>query len=176
MNDLRYPIGRFVPTPDATAEQRTQWQQTLADFAGQLRAASDGLAADALATPYRPGGWTVAQVIHHCADSHINAYIRFKLALTEDNPTVKPYDEGAWAQLPDDSSADVVASLGLLEHLHRRWCTLLESMSDADFERTFFHPGYNRTSNLSQTLDLYQWHCRHHLAHVHLGIEAYQKQ
>ncbi len=176
MNDLRYPIGTFVRTPDATAAQRDQWQQTLADFPAQVRAAIDGLPSAALATPYRPDGWTVAQVIHHCADSHLNAYIRFKLALTEENPTVKPYDEGAWAQLPDGTSTDVSTSLGLLEHLHSRWCALLGNMSDADFGRTFYHPGYQRTSSLLQTLDLYQWHSRHHLAHVHQGITAYQEK
>jgi uncharacterized damage-inducible protein DinB len=130
-----------------------------------LRAAVAGLSEEQLATPYRPGGWTVRQVVHHLPDSHANAYVRFKLALTEDNPTIKPYLEARWAELPDNAGTPVEVSLGLLEALHRRWVVLLRGMGPEDFARPLTHPEKGRLS-LDQMLALYAWHGRHHVAHV----------
>ena len=130
-----------------------------------LRAAVEGLNKEQLDTPYRDGGWTVRQVVHHVPDSHMNAYIRFKLALTEHEPVIKPYDEAAWAELPDTRETPIEASLAMLENLHDRWVYLLESMSDADFSKQFRHPDLG-VMPLEKNLALYAWHGRHHVAHI----------
>jgi hypothetical protein len=130
-----------------------------------MRAAVAGLTTAQLDTAYRPGGWTVRQVVHHVPDSHLNAYVRFKLALTENAPTIKPYDEAAWARLPDTASTPIEVSLDLLESLHARWVRLLEAMTDSDFARQFHHPE-SGTMRLDTYLSGYAWHCRHHLAHI----------
>jgi uncharacterized damage-inducible protein DinB len=130
-----------------------------------LRSAVADLNEDQLATPYRPGGWNVRQVVHHLPDSHLNSYIRFRLALTEDNPVVKPYQEAAWAELHDARSAPIELSLALLESLHQRWALLLRSLSERDFARTFQHPELGQLT-LAWNLGLYAWHGRHHLAHI----------
>ena len=131
-----------------------------------LRALTAGRSDVELDTPYRPQGWTVHQVVHHVPDSHMNALIRFKLALTEDTPTIKPYDEARWAQLPDATQTPVDVSLALLDALHRRWVVVLRAMSPTDFERSFMHPEHGRTMSLDQALALYAWHGTHHLGHV----------
>jgi len=120
--------------------------------------------------PYRPGGWTGQQVIHHVADSHLNSYCRFRLALTEDNPTIRPYDESAWAELPDVAIMPASVSLALLESLHSRWVTLLHHLTEAQWQRTFYHPETKRASTLDQALALYAWHGRHHLGHLALLV------
>jgi hypothetical protein len=130
-----------------------------------MRAAVEGLTNEQLDTPYRFGGWTVRQVVHHVPDSHLNSYVRFKLALTEDTPTIKPYDEAAWARLADTATVETETSLALLESLHDRWVRLLESMSDADFKRSFLHPELG-LARLDQNLALYAWHGKHHVAHI----------
>ena len=163
--NLSYPVGPFNPISNPDAAQRQQWMQTIADFPDQIRAAVDGLDDVALSWRYRPEGWTIRQVVHHCADSHLNAYTRFKLALTEDHPGIKPYEEALWAEL-SDSILPLVPSLQILEGLHKRWHHLLQQMSETDFERTFFHPEHGTVFSLSLALDNYDWHCRHHLAHV----------
>ncbi|MEZ4983822.1 MAG: putative metal-dependent hydrolase [Saprospiraceae bacterium] len=170
LEHLAYPVGRFTPQGDYSDEKRAEWVQTLAIFPAQLATEVATLDAEGLNQQYRPGGWNIRQVVHHCADSHLNAYIRFKLALTEDNPTVKPYDEAAWAALPDTDSTPVYASLELLRYLHQRWVVLLNNMSEADFHRTYYHPEHEASFTLWGALDTYQWHCRHHLAHVLLAI------
>ena len=134
MDDLRYPIGRFAFASDPSPEQRRAWIRWIADAPAQLRQAVSGLSDSQLDTPYRPDGWTLRQVVHHVPDSHLNAYVRFKLALTEETPTIKPYDENEWARLPD-AKGPVDDSLMLLEALHRRWVILLESMTASDFAR-----------------------------------------
>ncbi|MET4106370.1 YfiT family bacillithiol transferase [Hymenobacter sp. UYP22] len=165
--DLRYPIGHAV-LPDETLDRgaRTAYMAQIATLPDQVRAAVAGLTPEQLDTPYRPNGWTVRQLVHHLPDSHLNAYTRFRLALTEDNPTIKPYDEAAWAELPDVAATPPAVSLALLEALHIRWVKLLRGMEEAQWQRTYFHPESKRTFTLDQVLVLYAWHGRHHLAHI----------
>jgi hypothetical protein len=166
---LRYPIGGpQLPTTPLSSTERTSYLQQLAELPAQLKAAASRVGHERLQLPYRPGGWTGQQVIHHIADSHINSYCRFRLALTEDNPTIRPYDEATWAELPDVATTPIAVSLTLLESLHSRWVTLLHHLSEAKWQRTFYHPESKRTSTLDQALVLYAWHGRHHLAHVEL--------
>lgn len=164
--DPRFPIGEFDEGVEITPDRLAGWIAEIEALPAQLRAAVSDLSPEQLDTPYRDGGWTVRQVIHHLPDSHLNAYVRFKLALTEESPTVKPYDEAAWAMLPDSRLTPPEVSLTLLEALHRRWVDLLRSMSQADFTRTFVHPEHGRALPLDETLGRYAWHGRHHLAHV----------
>jgi uncharacterized damage-inducible protein DinB len=163
--DLRHPIGRFSFQPPSTAEQRQTWIAEVAEAPAQLRAAIAGLNEEQLNTPYREGGWTVRQVIHHVPESHMNAYIRFKLALTENEPTIKPYDEAAWAETAEVRDTPLEVSLVLLENLHKRWVVLLQSMSDADFSKQFRHPELGVVP-LEKNLALYAWHGKHHTAHI----------
>ena len=164
LDDLRYPVGRFRPPAASMPGVRAAHIQTLRLMPEHLRAAVGGLSEAQLDTPYRDGGWTVRQVVHHFADSHTNSFIRFKLALTEDWPTIKPYDEAAWARLPD-SRLPIDSSLVFIDSLHARWVALLESMSEEDFHRGFNHPQMGR-QNLAASLALYEWHSRHHTAHI----------
>jgi hypothetical protein len=164
--DLRYPIGQFRrPAEPLDDAQRGRAIDAITATPANLRAAVAGLTDAQLDTPYRPGGWMVRQVVHHVVDSHINAYVRFKLALTEDEPTIKPYDEGRWAELADSRETPIETSLLLLERLHDRWVRLLRSMSADDFARRLRHPetGMQR---LDQVLALYEWHGKHHVAHI----------
>jgi uncharacterized damage-inducible protein DinB len=165
MQDLRFPIGPCPRDPDLTAEKRLLWTRQIADTPHQMRAAVAGLSDEQLDTPYRDGGWTVRQVVHHVPDSHLNAYTRFRLALTEPEPTIKPYDQEAWAELADSRTAPIEPSLTLLEGLHQRWVMLLESLPDDAFARRFRHPEIG-TVTLSEVLGMYAWHGRHHVAHV----------
>ena len=164
MPDPRYPIGAFVrPASLDEAERRTAIQE-IREAPPALRAALAGLDQRQLDTPYRPGGWTLRQVAHHLSDSHLNAYVRTKLTLTEEIPTVKPYDEAAWATL-QDSMLPVEVSLGLLDAVHERWLVLLDSLSESQWIRTFVHPEVGPT-RLDQLLALYSWHGRHHIAQI----------
>lgn len=171
MNDerLRYPIGRFDPGAAVLPEQVPGFIDAIEALPRELRALVEPLDDADLARRYRPGGWTVAQVVHHLADSHVNSYVRFRLALTEDRPTIRPYDEAAWADLPDAREADVAVSLALIEALHARWVRLLRAMSPADFERDFDHPESGRIVLRANT-GLYAWHGRHHLAHIRMAL------
>ncbi len=141
---------------------------TILHFAEKLNSLVGQMDDAALDSCYRPGGWTRRQVIHHCADSHINSFIRFKLALTEDNPTIKPYKEELWAELSDSKHLSITSSLLILEGVHYRWAYLLESMNESDYLKTFFHPESQKTMRLDTTLAMYDWHCKHHLAHLML--------
>lgn len=163
--DLSYPIGKFHWSGRATPEQRAQRIEQIAACPPELRAAVAGLDDAQLDTHYRDGGWTVRQVVHHVPDSHINAYVRFKLALTEDKPTIKPYDQDAWAQLPDSRTAPIQMSLDLLERVHERWVLVLRAMQDKDFARLINHPE-SGVQLLDRVLAMYAWHGRHHVAHV----------
>jgi hypothetical protein len=168
MTDLRYPIGKFQWTPpeseERSAKDRAQYIDVLAKLPALMRAAVQGLGPEQLDTRYRPEGWTVRQVVHHVPDSHINAYIRFKLALTEEQPPVKPYDQAAWAEL-SDSSAPIEVSLQLLAALHSRWVDVLQGMRPSDFGRTLYHPEHGVVT-LDRMLAMYAWHSGHHLAHI----------
>lgn len=167
MDDLRYPTGRFTrPTSALSEQQRRAMIDTIAATPSQLRSAVRDLTAEQLDTPYRPGGWTVRQVVHHVPDSHMNAYMRFKLGLTEDVPTIKPYDEALWAQLSDVRDTPTEISLTLMDALHDRWVRLLRNMSARDFERTIAHPEWKGPLSLDAVLALYAWHGPHHVAHI----------
>ena len=165
MTDLRYPISKFHFDGPLTEEQKQKSLDDIASAPANLRKAVKGLSEAQLDTPYRPDGWTVRQVVHHVPDSHMNAYIRFKLALTEDEPTIKPYAEDRWAKLADTKSTPTGVSLTMLESLHDRWVRLLRSLGPEDWKRTFRHPEMGAMT-LEKTLALYAWHGRHHVAHV----------
>lgn len=164
-NRLRYPIGNFDRTRAITNNDVQQFVQDIKALPRLLRQAVHELNEEQLDTPYRPGGWTVRQVVHHLADSHINSYVRFKLALTEKDPVIKPYDEGLWAELSDGKQEAVEVSLVLIETLHRRWVTLLNSLTEAEWQRCFVHPESGKTS-LQVAAGLYAWHGQHHLTHI----------
>lgn len=165
MDTLRYPIGQFKVNTVITDDLRNEWIGEIAETPRKLRKAIEGLSEDQMNTPYRSGGWTVKQVVHHLPDSHLNGYIRFKLALTEDQPTIKPFFEDRWAKLEDYQGADIETSLVLLEALHQRWTILLRSMSAGEFDRTFNHPE-SGILTLNTALGLYAWHGKHHIAHI----------
>lgn len=162
---LRYPIGKFSPPSSISGADIDRYIKTIEKTPGKLRSVVENLNDDILDTRYRPDGWTVRQVIHHLPDSHMNSYIRFKLGLTEDTPEIKTYDEAKWAELGDSKSTPVETSLALLESLHKRWADLLKSMSQDDFIKTVRHPEWGRI-RLDVMLAIYDWHCRHHLAHI----------
>ena len=165
--DLRYPVGDFNrPTAALSSAERAAMIDQIAQAPASFRTAVKGLNEKQLDTSYRPGGWTVRQVVHHVADSHMNAYCRFKLALTEDVPTIKAYNEAKWAELVDGRSALVADSLSLLEALHARWVMLLRSMQPADFNRLLNHPEWKAPGSIDVLLALYAWHSRHHCAHI----------
>ena len=165
MDDLRYPAGTFSLDAASDAAKRRTWIQAIAHTPAALRNAVAGLTEAQLDTPYRPGGWTVRQLVHHVPDSHLNAYVRLKLALTEEKPTIRPYDEGAWAALPDTRLTPVETSLTLLAALHERWVVLLESMREEYISRPLVHPDRG-TVTTDWLLQLYAWHGHHHVAHV----------
>ncbi|SFU07823.1 DinB superfamily protein [Algoriphagus locisalis] len=162
---LKYPIGKFL-TPDTISEQNLKEATAyLRSFPEYLEETVKDLSDIQLNTPYRPGGWTVKQVVHHVADSHMNALTRFKLALTEDNPTIKPYDEAAWAKM-SDYSLPAETSLSLIKGIHYKWAVILENMKPLDFEKKYFHPQSQASVSLSEVTLMYQWHSQHHLAHI----------
>lgn len=165
MSDPRYPIGKFTYNSPPDQQQRQKFIQDIEQAPAALRAAVQGLSPQQIETPYRDGGWTVRQLVHHVPDSHMNAYVRFRLALTEDAPTIKPYMEDRWAKLPDVQSIPLEVSLSLLDSMHTRWVSLLRSMEPQDWKRTFNHPELGSVS-LDKSLGLYAWHGRHHVAHV----------
>jgi uncharacterized damage-inducible protein DinB len=170
MSDLRYPIGDFNWEEKSTPS-RQELIEKIATLPQRLRDSVQGLSEVQLATPYRPDGWTVRQVVHHVADSHMNAYIRFRLGLTEDAPTIKPYDEAAWAELSDAKTAALEVSLSLLDKIHERWTRLMRTLPEESFARTFVHPD-NGAMTLDTQIRLYDWHGSHHVAH----IEALRKR
>ncbi|HYJ80818.1 MAG TPA: bacillithiol transferase BstA [Longimicrobiaceae bacterium] len=165
MDDPRYPVGRFDVEEAVTPERRAEWLRQVEEAPARLRAAVDGLSDEQLDTPYRDGGWTVRQVLHHLPDSHLNAYVRIKLGLTEEVPAIKTYEEGRWAELPDSRDTPPEVSLVLLEALHARWMVLLRALGQAEWARTFRHPEWGEMS-LGKALAQYAWHGRHHVAHV----------
>jgi len=165
MEDLSYPIGKSKIETELSDAKRRQLIDDIAAAPAALRNAVKDLSKEQLDTPYRPGGWTVRQVVHHLPDSHMNAYFRFKLALTENEPTIKPYEQQLWAELPDAKSGDIEMSLILFESLHERWVLLLRSMKPEDFQRKFIHPE-SGVNELDKVLQVYAWHGKHHVAHI----------
>lgn len=163
---IRYPIGRFSAPETISPEQRQQYITAIAQLPQTLRKAVENLSDTQLDTPYREGGWTVRQLVHHIPDSHINSYVRFKWTLTEDRPTIKPYFEDRWAELPDTKHTPIEVSLRLLEALHQRWVVLLESLQEQDWQKAFIHPETHKTIRLDTALAMYAWHGKHHVAHI----------
>ena len=163
--DPRYPIGKFTWSGSSTPEERSHFIEDIAATPQRMRSAVAGLNSTQLDTAYRDGGWTVRQVVHHVPDSHMNSYIRFKFALTEHEPTIKPYDEAVWAQLVDARTGPIEPSLDLLEGLHQRWTLLLRSLSDQEVKRKFYHPELGVVT-IEQYMALYAWHGKHHVAHI----------
>jgi len=163
--DLRYPIGRYEASPFST-QQKEEWLNDIKFLPQLLENAVINLDEAQLQTPYREGGWTVQQLVHHVADSHMNAYCRFKLGLTEDNPAIRPYDQAAWANLNDTAKIPINISLTLLYALHTRWYSLISDLELKDWERTFFHPEYQKEMTLWYLLGMYAWHGKHHVAHI----------
>jgi uncharacterized damage-inducible protein DinB len=164
---LRYPVGRFQFVEDGGVEARRTAIAALAQFPQALRLVAEALSEAQLATPYREGGWTARQVVHHVADSHINAYVRARWALTEDRPTIKAYDEKAWAELPDAALSPIASSLAIVEAVHQRWVVLLESLPDDAFARELVHPERGPMT-LEKLVQMYAWHGRHHIAHLQI--------
>ena len=164
MEDLRYPVGEFDVKGTYKVDVIEEWINEIEALPSKVREAVKGLSDEQLDSAYRPVGWTIRQVVHHIPDSHINSYIRFKLALTEDNPVIKPYAEDKWAELPD-SNLPIEVSLSMLEALHSRWVVLLKSLKPSDLEKTFRHPDSGEIK-LGMNIGLYAWHGRHHLAHI----------
>jgi uncharacterized damage-inducible protein DinB len=170
MEAWSYPLGRFVAEEHPTAQQREQWIAEILKFSGELRSTINEMSIDELLTPYRPGGWNALQIVHHLADNDMNAYIRFKRALTEPEPVVGSYREDSWAELPDYGSVPAETSIALLEALHLRFVALLRALSADQFQRTFISPAHGKMT-LHVALQRYVWHERHHLAQIHSLLE-----
>ena len=166
LETLKYPVGKYVKPGKISPDELKKYISVLHDFPGKVKLETNGLEKNALTFKHRPEGWTIRQLVHHCADSHMNAFIRTKLALTEDNPTVTPYIENEWAKLTDTADAPIEWSVQILDGMHNRWAKLLSSLSPAQMERTFFHPEHKRNIPISELVPMYAWHCEHHLAHI----------
>lgn len=173
IEQLRYPVGKFIRPEFSSPEQIKSWIQDIEDFPGLLMAELKDLADQDLLKTYRPGGWTINQVVHHLADSHMNSFIRFKLSLTEHHPVIKPYLEDAWAEMPDDRLLRYEASLQILVHLHTRWVYLLQHLDPEDFKKGYVHPEKKRLVTLEEATSLYAWHGRHHLEHIRLAKRSH---
>lgn len=163
---LRYPIGKYTVPENITQDQISAWIDEIASFPAKLRATVSGLNEQQLDTPYREEGWTLRQVVHHIADSHMNAYIRYKLAMTEQGPVIRSYDEKKWAECEEARTADPNISLELIETLHKRWALFLRSLKHEDFERTYIHPEHGKVFSLKNVTGMYVWHGKHHLNHI----------
>jgi hypothetical protein len=166
LEQLRYPVGRHTTPKNYTQENLKEWINVIEALPGWMDLCVENLDEEQLQTPYRPDGWTIIEVVHHVADSHMNAYIRLKLGLTEDNPSIKPYAEAEWAKLADVDTVPVNVSNTLLHALHRRWVAVLKNMKDTDWERTVYHPEKERNLTLWELTALYAWHSRHHMEHI----------
>jgi len=163
---LRYPIGKFTQPEIINKETIDSWINTIAKFPEYLKNELNKLQEKDLEQTYRSGGWTIRQLIHHCADSHMNSFIRFKLALTEDTPTIKPYKEDKWSELADSVKMPIDSSIKILEGLHQRWSVLLSSLNDSDLKKQFRNPESDKTISIETAIGIYAWHCNHHLTHI----------
>ena len=171
LEKYRYPIGRFDANQELTESNFSAWTEVIENFPLQIERVVANFSEEQLNTPYRPGGWTVAQLVNHVADSHLNSYIRFKWTMTEDTPAIKAYDQREWAKLADAKSTDLSASFLILRGVHARWTTLLRSLNPDDFNKELSHPDWERNLTLGLMLSLYAWHCEHHLSHITKLIE-----
>jgi hypothetical protein len=171
MEKLKYPIGTFQKPNSISENDLKTWISVIENFPNKMKMITKNLSIEQLNFIYRPNGWSIKQVVHHCADSHMNSLIRFKLALTEDLPIIKPYEEALWAILADVDSNDLNASLKILEGVHVRWTLLLKSFTTVEFSRKFLHPATGKVFELDEALGLYAWHCDHHFAHVEQALK-----
>lgn len=169
---LKYPIGTFTAPATITIEHIQNWISIIQIFPSSLKTLTTGLSVEDKNRTYRTGGWTVKQIVHHCADSHMNSWIRFKWTLTEDRPEIKAYREARWAELADSLDEDLEDSIGLLTGLHSKWAKLLKRLTNEDLKREFIHPESRRLFNLEETIGLYAWHCEHHLAHIRIALQS----
>ncbi len=170
MKNLQFPIGKYKSIKNPSNEVFNEWVRTIASFYNDIQKLVEGVKEADLKKTYRDGSWTIKQLVHHIADSHTNAFMRFKLALTEDKPTIKPYFEAEWSKLTDYQGS-IDSSLRIIEGMHIRWVELLKGMNDSDFKRTYIHPEFNKEYDLIEALCQYDWHCRHHLAHIELALK-----
>ena len=170
LEKLKYPIGKFEWPESYSKNQIKDWMSEIETFPVRLVKVVYYLSEKELNWKYRPNGWTIKQVVHHCADSHMNSFSRFKLSLTEDTPTIKPYFEDKWAELPDTTESNISESMKILEGLHSRWTTLLKSLKSDDLTKEFIHPEHGKHISLAQNIALYAWHCNHHLSHINQAI------
>ena len=166
LEDLKYPIGKFEKPAIISRELIEKWIDAIATFPSRLKKEVDNLNDNQLDTPYRPDGWTLRQVVHHCADSHMNSLTRLKLVLTEEQPIIKPYFEERWAELLDTKSMPIEPSLKMIEGIHERWTVLLNNLTDEQYGRIFIHPEHGKTFRVDENIGVYAWHCNHHLAHI----------
>lgn len=173
IESLKYPIGKFNPPTDITSEQISDWINQISLLPDRIRFATEGLNEEQLNTPYRSEGWTIRQVVHHLPDSHMNAYVRFKLAITEENPIIKPYYEDRWAECYEAKNAEIGFSLDLLESLHKRWVAFMRSLKFDELKKTYVHPEHGQTFFLESVIGMYAWHGNHHLQHI---INAKERQ
>jgi hypothetical protein len=169
---LKFPIGEYVPNKNPNKDLINEWISDIETFPNQIKNLTANLSTEKLNWSYRPNGWNIKQVVHHCSDSHINSFIRFKLALTEDKPTIKPYFEDRWAELTDSQDNNIEHSLQLINGLHKKWVILLKSLTDEELKLEFIHPEHGKKFNLAETIGVYSWHCKHHLAHIKNAIES----
>ena len=170
LESLRFPIGEFQKPDSITQEDLDTWITAIESFPFKIDALTKKLSVNELNWVYRPNGWKIKQVVHHCADSHINSFVRFKLALTEEKPIIKPYEEDRWAELADGVSDNLSASLQIIEGVHARWVLLLRSLGEKELKRQFIHPATNKTLSLNEVIGVYAWHCNHHLAHIEQAL------
>ena len=166
LEKLKFPIGKFQKIDSISENDLNTWIAIIEIFPSKLKKLTESLSVEELNWIYRPKGWKIKQVVHHFADSHMNSFIRFKLVLTEDVPTIKPYEEALWAELEDGKSDNILPSLKIIEGVHTRWVLLLKSLGENELKRQFFHPSNLKISSLEETIGVYAWHCSHHLAHI----------
>ncbi len=172
MEHLRFPVGKFEKPEYITEEHISAWTQTIDEFPRKLKEATSNISIEAINWRYRPDGWKLKQVVHHCCDSHLNSIIRYKLALTEKDPNIRPYFEERWAELVDAHDDDLSLSIQLITSLHAKWVSLLKRLSPEDYKLAFFHPEHRTRFTLGEVTGVYAWHCEHHLAHIHLAIKS----
>lgn len=171
IESLKFPIGKFHFNPNVSKDIVLQWTNTIAVFPRKINTITQSLTDEELNWRYRPDGWSIKQVIHHLSDSHMNAIIRIKLALTENNPNIRPYEEALWAQLNDSINNDITSSLKIIEGIHEKWALLLKQLSDKDWEKIYSHPEHQKSFSIKEAVGIYDWHCRHHLAHIQQALD-----